>query len=175
MTLGEDVKSVLEEVGVAYNIERDAALITGEYLDCEENTQMTKPFTFQFFLQASFSYDSQVLAGDILHFLTDERRYLVMSILPELFENAIIQKSGVLYRTNCVGTLARQSGEVGEYSYEQKTSWPPINSNFPALLVDKLYATKLDEDTQQFAAVDVTGLVLYAPAFVKPLPLHRLS
>lgn len=173
VSLGEDIKAVVMEVGLSYNIEREMETISGEYLDYEENTQMTKPFTFQHFLFVKLFFDTQVVPGDVIRFLVDKRRYLVMSALPELFENEIIETSAVLYRCNVIGSLLRPSGETDTYSYKRKTSWLPIKTNFPALLTDKLYATRLDEETHDFVAVDITGLILYVPAYVKPIPLDR--
>lgn len=173
VSLGDDIKAVVLEVGLGFTIERETATIEGEYLDYEENTQMTKPFTFQHFLFVKLFHDTQVIPGDVIRFLVDGRRYLVMSALPELFENQIIETSAVLYRCNVVGTLLRPSGETETYSYKQKTTWLPVKSNFPALLTDKLYATRLDEETHDFVAVDITGLVLYAPNYVKPIPFDR--
>lgn len=173
VSLGDDIKSVVVEVGVGFNIEREATILKGEFLDYEENTQMTKPFTFQHFLYVMLFYDTKVVPGDVLCFLVDKRRYLVMSALPELFENEIIKTSAVLYRCNVVGSLLRPSGETETYSYKAKTVWMPIKSNFPALLTDKLYATRLDDESHDFAAIDISGLVLYVPAYVKPIPLDR--
>lgn len=173
VSLGDDIKSVVLEVGLGFTIERETSEITGEYLDYEENTQMTKPFTFQHFLFVKLFHDTQVVPGDVIRFLVDGRRYLVMSALPELFENQIIETSAVLYRCNVVGSLLRPSGETETYSYKTKTVWLPIKENFPALLTDKLYATRLDEDTHDFVAVDITGLILYVPGYVKPIPLDR--
>jgi hypothetical protein len=171
-TLGDDIKAVMVEVGVGYTIRKETKKILGEYLDYDENTQMTKPFTFQNFLHVNLAYDTAVEAGDVLIFNTDGRKYLVVGILPELFENEILQKSSTLYKTNSTVSLLRLSGET--VNYHTKNKWIPINTDFPSLLVDKLYAAQLDETTHTFTAVDVVGLILYAPSFVKPIPLDRI-
>ena len=100
MSIGPDIKEVLTEVGTAYTIIRSAGNVAGEYLDYELNAQVTKPFIQEFFLDASLSYNTALIAGDILEFNVAGTRYLLMNKTPETFENEVISYAAVLYKSN---------------------------------------------------------------------------
>lgn len=173
MSIGPDIKEVLQELGVSFTILRDSGDVTGERLDYDSNSQVTKPFIREHFLEVSFQYDSEVVAGDLIQFSTDQRKFFVVHLDPELFENQIIEKRGVLYKANAVVSVQRPSGEDTDY-YQRVVHWNDIKVNQPVTLVDKEYATRLDDEDQDFAQMDLKGLIMFLPASVGILPHDRI-
>ena len=102
MTIGPDIEEVLDEVGTKYTILRDSGNITGEYTYTKTNSQATKPFIREFFLEGTMQYDTYVGSGDIIEFTTTGKRYLVSHITPTLFENTVIRYEVVLYLANVI-------------------------------------------------------------------------
>jgi hypothetical protein len=91
MTLGADIKEVYTDVGAAYSATRIGPGVSGEletgYLDFELNRQVTKPFIREYFIEASLPYDTVSAVGDVIEFTADGRKFLLMNLTPDLFEN----------------------------------------------------------------------------------------
>ncbi len=144
MSISDDIKEVLEEVGSSIVILRDTGNITNEFADLELNLQATKPFIISFFKKIALSYDTQAVSGDIVNFEITGDKYLVTTLNPEEFENAVISKQGVLYLCNVSGELSRPSGEVwSSATYHKGQSWETIKSNCYALLVNPEFYNKM--------------------------------
>jgi hypothetical protein len=148
MTIGPDIKEAIVEVGTKYNIIRDAGDIPGEYLDFESNAQVTKPFIREFFLEGQLTYDSQVVAGDTIQFTTTLKKYFIMNVTPEMFENTIISYQAVLYKTNEVVTIYRPSEQRNVNTYLMETTWIPVETNRPILITAPLFGIDLETDEQ---------------------------
>lgn len=178
MGIGDDIKSVFVENGVAFTIVRDAGNISGEYLDYEPNSQVTKPFIREHFLEVGFSYDTQTVGGDIIRFDVsgeldaDKEHYLVVHHSPSMFENQKIITDGVVYKTNVLGTFQRPSGER-DSSLQWNRVWTTHKTGVRGVLTDKLYGTYLDDETQLVAQVDIKSLLLYVPSSIKPMVHDR--
>jgi len=148
MSIGDDIRDTLVEVGAAYTIIRDAGNVSGEYCDYSLTSQATKPITIESFRKAMVPYDTEIIVGDVLEFITDER-YLVMNHLPELFENEIIQYESIFYKCNISsGELLRPSGEVWGSDYHKETQWEGIKDNCDAMQVAALYGNSLEDDEE---------------------------
>lgn len=161
MSIGDDISEVLAEVASSIVILRDAGNITNEYADIELNTQVTKPFIISYFRQATFQYDSEAVAGDIIEFETTEDRYLVTALNSEEFENEIIAKQAVLYMCNVAGELQRPSGETWPaQTYHKEQSWETIKSGCNALLVNPEFRNKLSEEEMAMISVEDDELYL---------------
>ena len=111
MATKDSVKRTIESVGTALTILRDGGDVTGEYCDVEPNSQVTKPFVREFFLEASLVFDTEVVPGDVVQF-DDGRKLLVMNSTPAQFRNEVITNEAVLYKCNVSGELWRSSGEA---------------------------------------------------------------
>jgi len=148
MSIGDDIRDTLVEVGAAYTIIRDTGNVSGEYCDYSLTSQATKPITIESFRKAMVPYDTEIIVGDVLEFITDER-YLVMNHLPELFENEIIQYESIFYKCNISsGELLRPSGEVWGSDYHKETQWEGIKDNCDAMQVAALYGNSLEDDEE---------------------------
>ena len=161
MTVGADIKEALEEIASSIVILRDSGNIAGEYCDIEINAQATKPFIISFFKKATFQYDTQVVAGDIVNFETTGDYYLTTTINPEEFENEIITKQGVLYLCNTSGELSRPSGEAwNSQTYHKEQAWETIRSNCYSLLVNPEFRNQLNEEESVMVNVEENELFL---------------
>lgn len=143
MGIGLDIKEVLQDVGVKYNI---LGGTSGEYLIYESNAQVTKPFIREFFLEVWLSYDTTVKAGDVLQFVETSNSYLTMHHSPDIVENEIIKYDSVLYKCNVSGELLRPSGE-GSWGtdYNKSITWETVRSSCYGLQVENLYGGGLEE------------------------------
>ena len=162
MSIGYDVKDVLDEIGTVFTILRDSGNVTGGRLDYETNRQVTKPFIREYFLEAMMSYDSPAVVGDILEF-GDNRIFMLMNFSPENFENEAMWHESVLYRCNVSGELKRPSGEVwDDVSYRRETTWDSIAQDCYGLLTEKQFGTGLEDE--EIGQIDEFAQVLYIPS-----------
>jgi len=173
MSLGPEIKDVLEQIGTSYMILRpNSGELGTEYLDYEMNRQVTKPFIREYFLEFSVPYDSVVIGGDIIRF-SDLRCYLVMNKTPENFEDECLGYEGVLYKCNVSGELLRPSGEVwGSPSYRRPTVWTSAKLPAYGLITEKMFGTDLIQD-EELGQIGIEAHVLYLPTSYGAQPLDR--
>ena len=164
MSVGEDIKEVYQEIGASITILRDSGNITGEYVDLEENSQVTKPFIREFFLEAGFQHDSVGVVGDVVTLDTIAAQYMVMNWTPDLFENAVIENRAVLYKCNVSGEILRPSGEeVWGDMYHKTTQFESIRTNCYALQTEPLFGNLLNTD-EELGAINIERDELYIPS-----------
>ncbi|MFZ3044701.1 MAG: hypothetical protein WA151_02205 [Desulfatirhabdiaceae bacterium] len=170
MTLGVDIKEVIEEIGEPITILRSPTNITGEHVKSTVNAQVTKPFIREFFMEAWLSYDTQVVSGDWVQF-ADGRVFIVMNKTANLFESEVMRYNAVLYKTNVVATIQRQSVVTTDYS--AVVTWGTVKANANVLITEALYGNSLDadEDGGQFSMSEND---LYIPASVGIQPNDRV-
>ena len=159
--IGIDIKEAYVEVGTAFTIIRDAGDYSGEYLDFDINRQATKPFIRGFFLECSLPFDTSGETGDILSFDTTRDKYLVINKTPDIFENEIIEYSGVLYQCNVSGELFRPA-EGRDDQYHTGTTWETIKTNAYGLQTETLFGTDLDTD-EELGMLGIDSDELYLP------------
>ena len=173
MGTGDDIKGALQDVGTSYTLIRDAGHISGEYLDFELNTQVTKPFIREFFLEAVLPYDTEVIAGEVIRFNDDGRAFLVMNRTPAKFEDETISYESVLFKCNVSGELKRFSGETWDaQTYRHKSAWELIRSDCYGLLTEKLFGTDLIQD-EEAGQLGVEAQVVYIPHVIGVQALDR--
>jgi hypothetical protein len=176
MGIGRDIKETIMELGTSFTIIREGNVLSGEKLDYEPNSQVTKPFIREHFLEATLAYDTQVVPGEVIQFVTDRRFFLTMNVTPQLFENDIIENSAVLYKCNSFGSLFRPSGELDPSTYQQRNVWNCVEPKLYGLLTDKLYGTGVAEDEEvPIGNVEVRALVLYLPSSIDIRPGDRYT
>ena len=174
MTIGPDIKEVLSEVGTAFTIVRDSGNITGEYLDITPNTQVTKPFIREFFLEVMLSYDTVLEVGEIVELNTPGVPYMVMNKTPDMFENEVIKYDGVIYQCNVSGELLRPSGESDwdDATYRRQEIFTTVKSNCYALLTTPLHGGELETD-EPIGLIDMQRQELHIPSSVGIQVLDR--
>jgi len=146
MTIGPDIKEAITEVGASYTILGSG--VTGEYLNYKLNSQVTKPFIQEFFLEADIPYDTTLVVGDVLQFNTTGLKYLVMNLLPATFEDTVIKYNGVLYKCNVVVDLKRPVDDDWDdtQTYQRQTTWNTFSGSVNALITTPLYGHDLVTD-----------------------------
>ena len=172
MGIQQDLKAVFEEVGMGYTILRSGGNITGEFLDYTPNTQVTKPFTIEHQLQVEFAFDTKAVVGDILQFTNDGRKYIVMHINEETFENSTITKSGVLYRLNVVVNITRLPAAI---DYKTAATWTDVLLNVDALLESKEYGARIDTTPKPIEGIPRFTFVAYMPNSVPVVKDDRIT
>lgn len=176
--LGVDISEVLDEVGIGYDIVSSGEeQRSGEFLDAESNSQVTKPFIREFFLEVTFSADTLVTDGDVLQFRHSgdvySDRYMVMNKTSAVFENEITSYDGVLYKCNVSGELARPSGEARNSEYTKFNVFSPVNSEAFALQTEPLFGGELED--MELGVIGIEKHEMYIPTLYGIKELDRYS
>lgn len=179
MSIGFDIKDVYVEVGTAYSASRVGPGVSGEletgYLDFELNRQVTKPFIREYFIEASLPYDTISAVGDVIEFTGDGRKFLLMNLTPDLFENEVFEYQGVLYKCNVIaGKLERSSGEDWDSNYKKRHNWHTIDDSIPALVTESLFGHSLETDVE-LGMIGLERFELYIPSSYGIKPLDRFT
>lgn len=152
MSIGDDIKDALSEVGAAYTILRDTGDISDESGLLEYSAQLTKPITIESFRRCKAPYDTQMITGDVVEFGVIDQKFIVTNMMAKLFENAIVNYDTVLYKCNVTsGELYRPSGERWDdpnHLYHKETQWELVKGGCNAMQVAALYGNDLDENSE---------------------------
>ena len=175
MTIENDIKQALIDVGVAYTVYRDSGNLSGEYLKAIPNRQVTKPFIREFFIEAQLPHDTSAGTGDVIEFDITDERYLLMNKTPTVFENTTIRNEGVLHKCNVSGELRRPSGEVWDtQTYHKVQQWEVVDATCYALFTEPMFGHDLETD-EQLALIGLSRHEMYVPASVGVQVLDRFE
>ena len=173
MSIGPDIKEAIWDVGTAYTIELPIPITTEEKLVYKGNSQATKPFIREFFLEATLSYDTEVTPGAIIKATTPEISYIVMNKTPSIFENEVIEYKAVLYKCNVSGELLRISGEASwDSNYRKTPVFEVIRSTAYALQTEVLSGSGIHVD-QEIGSISTDRQDLYVPTYYGIKELDR--
>ena len=174
-TIGADIKEALADAGGAFTILREAGNVSGEYGTYQPTSQATKPITLEHFRHGALSYDTEVVAGNVIEFDETSERFLIMNKLPMLSGDAITKHEAVFYKCNIAnGVLSRPSGEVRDDQYHKETVWDPIKTDCDAMQVAALYGNSLD-DEEEMALIGLRRDEVYLPHSVGAQALDRFQ
>ena len=176
MSIGPDLAEVYAEVGSSIKIHKpDGTLVLGEYLDFDINRQVTKPFIREFFIEASFSYVTVVVGGDVVEFIVDGRKFLVMNLTAEFFEDQVINNNAVLYKCNEVATIKRLTKGGWDTEYKKEITWPNVVADVPILLTARFFGTGLGAvEPKDFMEYDILDNQMYISAYYDVKPMDRV-
>jgi hypothetical protein len=176
MSIGPDLAEVYGEVGTSIKIYKpDGTIVLGEYLDFDINRQVTKPFIREFFIEAFFTYVTAVVGGDVVEFVVDGRKFLVMNLTPEFFENEVINNSAVLYKCNEIATIKRPTKGGWDNEYKKELTWPDVIADVPILLTERFFGTGLGAvGPQDFMEYDILDNQMYVSGYYGVKPLDRV-
>lgn len=176
MSLGQDLVDVYAEVGTKIKIFKpDGSEISGEYIDIDINRQVTKPFIREFFMEASFAFNTGAEGGVVVEFIVDGRKFLVMNLTGELFENTIISYNSVLYKCNEVATIKRPTKGDWDVDYKKELTWPDVIVDVPILLTERFFGTGLGAvEPQDFMEYDILDNQMYISGYYGVKPLDRV-
>lgn len=162
--LGEDIKSVFAELGTSYTIISSGVVTSpkGLKLDFDVNTTTVRPFVKEHVLEFSTAYDSPLKAGDVLRFTVDQRTFIVVHLEYDVFDNAPIAKSGMIYKTNISSGEILRPVNVVDAFYRPSVEWAPINTQVYALLDHKQFGSRMD-DNEDIGSIDMRAMELYIP------------
>ncbi|RLI36471.1 hypothetical protein DRO66_05550 [Candidatus Bathyarchaeota archaeon] len=173
MSIGPDIKEALVEVGTSFTIMRESGDVAGGYLDVTPNTQVTKPFIREFFLEVMLSYDTEVLAGEIVELDTPGTKHMLANKTADMFENEIIKYDGVLYQCNVSGELLRPSGEADwNDDYQRVQHWESIKDPCYALLTTPVHGGEIETD-EAIGLLDMERVEMYIQSSVGIQELDR--
>jgi len=168
MSIGPDLKEAISEIGVSIDIfktnETSYSIISGEHILYKANSQATKPFIREFFLEAETSYDTLSNSGDVVRFTTTNNKYLIMNSTPVLFEDEIIKNDIVLYKCNVSGEILRLSGEGSwnRTTMRKTPVWEVIRTDAFALQTEGIYGNS-DLPEAPLGAIPEIKHELYIP------------
>jgi hypothetical protein len=176
MSIGPDLAEVYGEVGTSIKILKpDGTTVLGEYLDFDINRQVTKPFIREFFIEAFFTYVTAVACGDVVEFVADGRKFLVMNLTPEFFENEVINNSAVLYKCNEIATIKQFTKGGWDVDYKKEITWPNVAADVPILLTERFFGTGLGAvEPQDFMEFGILDNQMYISAYYGVKPLDRV-
>lgn len=145
MSIGMDVKEVLNELGTSFTIHYpDGSTISGEKLDYEFYPDNSSEFIRQNFYSATIVYDSIVVAGNIISF--DSNYFLVTNAMSTLFEDTIVDKSVPLYKCNVHNATLERFTESYDIDYIKQPNWADVYTGIYGLN----YETKFGEAVKDF-------------------------
>lgn len=159
--IGYDIADVLDELGMTVEIQERVRPII-EKVDYDSNSQMTKPFNAEHFLMMMFTHHTQIVAGDLLYAVTQDVHYRVMNCFPEVFEDAVIYKQGIVYKCNEVVSVYSPVEERDTKTLQMKTGWNAVHNKVHCLVTDKLYGSELNTE-MAFIQLDLRSRILYFP------------
>jgi hypothetical protein len=173
MSIGPDIKEALEDVGISYTILLPIPIATPEKLVSKLNSQASKPFLREFFLEATLAYDTKVTPGAVIQTTTPAIPYLIMNKTPNIFEDEIIEYKSVLYKTNVSGEILRISGESSWNSqYQKDPVFQIIRSNAYALQTEILAGSGIHSESEM-GVVTTDRQDLYVPSYYGIKELDR--
>lgn len=159
---GDGIKKAHIAVGLTFTVIRDSGNLTGEYCIIKQNRQVTKPFIREFFQEARFHYDTEVIAGDVIQ-TSDGRHFIVMNLIPSALINEVIENEVVLYKCNVSGQIMRFSGESDwNDDYDLQHPMVVIRENAYALMTEALFGNDLESD-EELGHIGLKNSELYIP------------
>lgn len=170
--IGYDIADVLDELGMCVEIQERVRPII-EKVDYDSNSQMTKPFNAEHFLMMMFTHTSQIVAGDLLYAVAQNVYYRVMNCFPEIFEDTVIYKQGIVYKCNEVVSVYRPEETRDPKTLRMVTGWRPIHASVHSLVTDKLYGSELNTE-MAFIQLDLRSRILYFPKKFEVLQKDRV-
>jgi len=164
MTVGEDIKEALEDIGPTIIIIRDSGNIDeDEYVDYDTNSQVTKPFIREFFLEAMVSYDTDLIPGDVFEIGIIDERYLFMNKTPVIIEGAVAYYDSVFYKCNVSGELLRPSETRSSQTYQKASIFSGERPVAYGLLTEPLFSGDLETE-EQLGLIGIHKEELYIPS-----------
>jgi len=174
--LGPDIKEVYSELGSNISIINRDVIVTNQKVIYEINAQGTKPFIREHHLDCTFPYDTLLEVGDIALMTSTSRYYMVMNKTPELFENNVVEYSGVLYYCNMPLTahIVRPVEVRDAQTYNMISGWTVVeDSPLYGLMSDRLFGSDL-ENNAKLGQDQLWRIDLYLPKWYDIQPLDRL-
>jgi len=139
MTIGADISEVLNELGMTVTVYRPNTTSFQEKIEISTPYRISQPFIREFLAEGGLRYNTQIRSGDLIRASQSGYTYLVMSLLPEGFEDQIIEWTAFLYKCNRKGIILKQiDTDDWDQNYQNTVTWEPVYEEIiPFLLYDK--------------------------------------
>jgi hypothetical protein len=174
--LGIDIKEVYDELGGSFSVvNRIGTSLIGKVI-YDLNAQATKPFIREHHLDATFSYDTVVLVGDVILLEEVSRHYMVMNKTPEMFEDEVVKWSAVLYLCNLPTTthILRPIEVRNPDTYNMTSGWSVVaDSPVYGLLTDRLFGSEINQE-EGAGQFPIWRRDIYLPKAYAVKPLDRV-
>lgn len=173
MSIASDMRGIIREVGTVLSILRNVE-ISGEYAEFKTNSQVTKPFIREHFLEGRLPYDSDIVPGDVVKSAPTSDVLLAMNITDFILENTCVYKESVFYRCNVSGELLRSSGEVrNPFTLQLQPVYMLIKQNCYGVISDTEVGTDILQN-EKIGQIETTKQFLFVPRSVgiKPLDIY---
>lgn len=177
MSLGQDLKSAIQETGLSFHLYRGGVLMSeSEYVWIKRNSQVTKPFIREFFLEGQLPYDSSARSGDLVYLPYLGRRYLIAHATPDAFEDEVYRLSVVLYLANALVSVVRPVQVRSPSTYLARPRWEIVAKDVYTTLTSPLYGHELNSDSPVGPVVtEVHELYIPSSYDVKSMDIVRLA
>lgn len=139
--IGEDIKEVFAELAEQINVYNHVSgeVVASEFIDFERDWWPRSAFESEFIISATFSYDTLAEAGDRIDFLTAESKWILATLVNNVFERNVISKDGILYKCNNKIMVKRKNENPTRNSdYELVYDWNEVLSGEYALYTGRL-------------------------------------
>ena len=167
MSIGPDIKEVLDELGTSLTIYKWPGPTTIiEKVDHEFYTLHSSEFLRQFFSGVSLYYNTQVVAGDLVSAMGFW--FIIATLQPSYFDDSVVDQTAAFYKCNCKGKLSRYSADgTRNADYELIRGWADITTSIYALQYENKFDRKqmVEED---LLAITIDGNLLFLPGYVVP-------
>ena len=163
MALSADITEVLSEVGVRYEILKPDGLrgIFG-YLDITTHPEHTTVAIREHFLTGTLTADTQAVEGDILE-LSSGLRLILTTILPEFFEDDLVDYQYAGWVCNVQGKFQRMSDEPAyDSDYNPVTpGWVDLTSVISAAQIPVPSARSQFQQVQEYFIMELNHDLVY--------------
>jgi len=152
MPVSENIERVLQKIGTEVRIiKHDDSDPTLEYIDYEINPNDTAPFYGQHMIESTFGYNTNADPGDLVEFVDDGSKYLIVSSNKTRFKNKLVTIESVLYKCNITGDIKRKQTTGRDDNYNLIEEWNTIASGESALFVGDINDRSVD--SQDYAEI----------------------
>lgn len=151
--IGEDIKAVFVELAEQINVYDHVSgeIIASEFIDFERDWRIRSTFESEHILTATFPYDTKANVGDRIDFLTTDTKFLLSSLVENVFEREVISKDAFLHKCNKKIMVKRKDeNPTRNDNYELEYAWNEIFSGEYALYMGRL-AYQETINTEQYA------------------------
>jgi hypothetical protein len=159
---GSDVSDIIDDIGIPFTIFGTTAT---EKCITKINSQISKPFIREFFLEITTAYNTAVVPGNIIVFdAPDGRYYLITANAFNKLGNEVMTTEIVGYKCNSFGELQRNN-EIGwnAQTYQHTNAWTTILDPCPALLSEVQFGAMSEIHDEDIGEIFTQELKLYLP------------
>lgn len=165
MSIANDIKEVLQEVGTALTIHRsNGDTVSDIFVDPTAYPDQSTLFIRMFLRSGSLSADTPVRNGDMVEF--GGTYFLVTNLVPTHFENDIVENIAVFYRCNQTVEVFKHVDNPGyDANYEKLSEWTSLGADVPACIVEKQLIQTPDVENEAYLSDSITNIVYLSSVY----------